>query len=661
MGLRSWPDPQSGIDIFRPEHGINVADDLSHMALNWVRFGWSHFRKMDNLEYDQGTVRRRKPYTAKSTINFNAQADFGNGNETPGIFQGGHVFTDSGGTTRLLHAHNNGTIKEWTATATSVNRVSGLTASRKVRFEDFNGAVFSVNGADRPRRGDQTTWRTAGAPAALAAPTAGANSAGSIEAGDYIYMVTACIHSTGMAGGVVRLESDHSAYLALTYASASQQVINWSASGDGRVNWYRLYRTKRDLGEPFFLVFEGSATTHTDVDPDADLSAQRAKPLGQNGVMPIGAIIAKSGQRLALGHLSTNSKGVAVSIISTNDYEMEYFPNDAVYRFSLPGNGPVTACFPIGNKDEEDNANDLFLAQATSCYILRQTDPKNALETISREVGCRNPDAIAQWGRYLFWMSTRGLEFLGPSGAPVMISRFVNPYFFGGGPLSLGGINGNQHIHLKVAGNKLRICFRDDATKNGGNKALVLDLEAFNAFEPTNPNSTRFTLEDGPGMAFFVEGQAGDLYLFDNENYRLLERGTGARDDIAGVGADIRAEWWSGALVGELLTYRKRFASVNLFQVSDADTVATFEADYNYRDARDVTIPMNATARDWDKPWDKTWESSPRWKGCAPLPRRLCGQHLVVKNKAQNNGTDYILIGLNLNYVMAKQRTVCKK
>jgi hypothetical protein len=449
--------------------------------------------------------------------------------------------------------------------------------------------------------------------------------------------------------------------LAKTYAVASQQVLNWLASADARVNWYRIYRTKKGLGEPFFLVYEANALTTTDNTPDTSLSEQRAKPLGQNGVMPVAAVIAKSGQRLVFGRLSTNSKGVAVSIVSTNDYEMEYFPNDTIYRFSLPGNGPLTACFPIGNKDEDDNANDTFFAQPTACYILRETDPKRGLETISREVGCRNPDAVAQWGRYLFWMSNRGLEFLGPQGSPIMVSRFVNPFFVGGGPLSLTGINGNQHVHLKAAGNKLLIAFRNDSTKTAGNLTLALDLDAFDPLNPTNPNTTRFVMWDGPGMAFYVEGQSGELYLFDNENHRLLERGSGARDTIAGAPTDIRAEWWTGALVSELLTFRKCFRSVNLFQVSDADTVATFETDYNYRDARNVTVPMNATAREWDKTWNKTWESSPRWKGCIPLPHRLSGQHLVVKNKAQNNGTDYILIGINTNYSMVKQRTVCAK
>lgn len=655
--LRSWPDPRNGVDIFRPEHGINVSDDLSHMALNWVKGGLTHFRKLDNLDYDQGTVRRRKAFIAKSNIDFSVAADFGDGSETPGLFQGGHVFTDSGDTTRILHAHDNGTIKEWSDADTSVNRVSGLTAGRRIRFEDFNGACFAVNGVDRPQRGDQTTWREAGAPVALAAPTAGANSAGSIVSGDYIYMVTACIKS----GSVVILESDHSAYLEITYAANSQQVLNWLASADTRVNWYRLYRTKKDLGDPFFLVHEANDLTYTDNLADDSLSEQRAKPLGQNGVMPIASVIAKSGTRLALGGLSTNSKGVAISIISTNDYEMEYFPNDAVYRFSLPGSGPLTACFPIGNKDENDNANDLFLAQATSCYLLRDTDPKNGLEAISREVGCRNPDAVAQWGRYLFWVSNRGLEFLGPQGAPVMISRFVNPFLVGGGPLSLTGISGNQYVCLKATGNKLRIAFRDDSAKRWGNKTLVLDLEIFNPEAPTDPNTTRFTLHDGPGMAFYFEGPAGDVYLADNQNYSLLQIGSGARDSIGGTLTNIRAEWWTGALVSEHLTYRKTFRSMNLFQVSDVDTVATFETDYNYKDDRNVTIPMNATARDWDKGWDKSWESSPRWKGCVPLPPRLVGQHIVVKNKAENNGTDYILIGINLNYSMVKQRTVCAR
>lgn len=650
MPLRSWPDPSSGVDIFYPEHGENVSDDLTLMAKNWAKRGWAHMQCLRNYEFDQGTLRRRKPFTAKSTVDWTSA----------GVFQGGHDYVDGTDTARLLHAHNNGSIKEFTAAGASADRVTGLTTGRKVRFEDFNGACFAVNGADQPRRGDAATWRLAGAPAALAAPTAGASGAGNIEAGQYIYMVTACIRS----GGVVILESDHSAYLTLTYGSASQQVINWSASGDGRVNWYRLYRTKRGLGLPFFLHTEGNVTTATDNSADASLSATEAAPLARNGTMPIAAIVARSGQRLALANLSTDSKGVALSIIAADNYQMEYIPTDGIHRFRLPGRGPVTACYPIGTKDEEDNANDLFLAQADSCYILRQTDPKNTVETISAQRGCIGPDAVAQWGRYLFFVSREGLEFLGPSGAPVMISRFVNAYLKGGGPQALNGLQGESYVHLKVWQNKLLIAFRDDSSKSWGNKTLVLDLEIFNPFEPLNVKTTRFTHWTGPGMAFYVVGSTGGLYLFDNQNYRLLERATtGANDVIAGVNTTIRCEPWTGAMVGELLTFRKQFCSVNIFQVSDVNTVWTFEIDYSLIDDTPRTIPQNATERDWNKAWNKAWESAPRYKGCIGLRRgrRRAGAFIVAKGVIDNSGTDHYFLGVNLNYTMVKQRTVCKR
>jgi hypothetical protein len=653
--LRSFPNPESGTDVFPFEHGIDVANDNLKMAQNLAKYGWTHARKLDNWDYDQDTLRRRKAFTAKSTVDWSAEGDYGNGLETPGIFQGGHVFTDIDGTSRLLHAHDNGTIKEFVSAGSSVNRVSGLTAGQRVRFEDFNGACFAVNGADQPRRADGDTWRTAGAPAALAAPTTGALSAGSVEAGRYLYMVTACIREDG----VVVLESDHSGYLTVTYASNAQQVINWAASLDGRVNWYRLYRVTRGTGSPFFLLHEANVLTYSDNTPDADLSETTAAGLGRNGVMPVCSLIAKSGKRLAI--VDENGK-ICVSIIATNDFEMEYFPDDDTHRFKLPGRAAPTACFPIGNKDEEDNANDLFLAQATSCYILRETDPYGTLEPISREVGCRNPDAVAQWGRYLFFMSHRGLEFLGPSGSPVMVSGFVNPYFKGGGPMGLLGISGERFLSLTTSENKLLIAFRDDSSKRGAHKTLVLDLEAFNPHEPLNPRTTRFCGPwDGPGMAFYIEGETSELYLCDNENHRLLQRATGVYDSIAGVDTVIRDKWKTGPLNGGLLTYRKRFRSVNVFQVTDSDTTISFEVDYGRKKDTNRTLPMNAEGKVWDKPWNKAWAGSPKWKGCLGLPPSLCGSTLSIENLGANTSIDRIHIGINFNFTMIKQRTVCAR
>lgn len=657
--LRSWPDPRSGVDIYRGEMGINVSDDNSHLAQNFARYGWTHFRQLDEFEYDQGTLRRRKPFAAYSSVNFNASADFGSGAETPGLFKGGWAYIDASGNTRLLHAHTNGTIKEWTATATSVNRVTGLTTGQKVRFEDFNGAVFSVNGADAPRRGDATTWRVAGAPAAIAAPVAGATSAGSLSAGTYTWMVTACIRS----GTTVILESDHSAYLSVTLTGSLQQALTWSASGDARVNWYRLYRTQVGLGLPLFLVTEGNITSYTDNVADTALSETVAADLARNGTLSSNyAMVAKCGQRLAYA----GTDGVGISIIATNNYEMEYVPNDTIHRFVLPSGRP-TACFPIGNKDEQDNANDLFLATKTACYLLRDTDPYGILETISGEVGCRNPDAVAQWGRYLFFMSNRGLEFLGPSGSPIMISRFVNPYFNGGGPLSLSAINGDQFVTLTTWNNKLLITFRSSSSRNDGHQTLVLDLEVFDPESPRNAVTTRFTRWTGPGMAFYVEGPSGELFLFDNDNYRILYRSTGAYDSIAGTNTTIPATWSTGPICGELLTFRKRFCSVNVFHISTASTVATFSCDYGLRAQVGATLELNETTNDWDIEWDMAWSSSPKWQSCVGLRRgqpgvsSMVGQHLTVTVVANNSGDDYVLIGVNTNYTQVKQRTVCAR
>lgn len=656
MGLRSFPNPESGSDLFAFEHGIDVASDNMILAQNIAKKGHTHARRLDNWEYQGGTLRRRKPFTAKSNVDFSNPDEFSwlvYG--APGKFRGGKVYVDVNGVERLVTAGDNGTIFEWANENLMNHVVHGLTPGQRIRFEDFNGACFAVNGADRGRRADGNIWRLTGAPSAPAgSPTLGANFAGSVEAGDYLYMVTA-VRDHG--GGVI-LESDHSGYLEASYATDSEQVINWPATTDP-VSYYRLYRTTRNAGTPFYLVFEGNAFSHSDNTPDADLSEQVAAPVGRNGTMPVASIIAKSGKRLAV----VDEDGrICLSIIATNDFEMEYFPIDEAHRFKLPGGGFPTACFPIGNKDEESNANDLFLAQPRACYILRNTDPYGTLEDVSKQVGCRNPDAIAQWGRYLFFMSHRGLEFLGPSGSPVMISERVNPYFFGGGPLSLPLLAGDEHLSLTAVENQLLIAFRDDATKGGANKTLCLDLEIFNPFEPLNANTTRFYGPwDGPGMAYYVEGTGSDLYLLDNENFRLLQRGIGVYDSIAGANAVINDYWETAGLMGALLTYRKRFRSVNVFQVSDADTTISFRVDYGRKQDLNRTLPMNAEPKDWDIPWDMEWAGSSKWKGCMGLAKHMIGSTLLVGNLGANASVDRIHIGINFNYTQVKQRTVCAK
>jgi hypothetical protein len=70
---------------------------------------------------------------------------------------------------------------------------------------------------------------------------------------------------------------------------------------------------------------------------------------------------------------------------------------------------------------------------------------------------------------------------------------------------------------------------------------------------------------------------------------------------------------------------------------------------------------MNAETKEWNKPWNKAWAGSPKWRGCLGLPPNMCGSALTVKNRGENTSVDRIHIGLNLNFTMAKQRTVCAR
>lgn len=628
--------PSKGLLDFN--RGIDALNTLLKVKLGFAQ-------KLDNMEYQKGTPMRRKPFTEKTSADFTAQ----------GVFQGAHEYIDGNDAARLLWGNNLGQIREFDTDAnTGTLRHTFATTAKRIRMDTFMGALVGVNGADTPVRADATTYRNFGAPAAVTqnAPT---TAAGSIAAGTYLYVVVACIR----ASGAVVVRSDHSNIKTVTTTIASNHTISWGASADSRVDYYEVYRTKVGVGEPYFLVNGTTGTSLVDSTTDASLSEQAADPSGRNGSAPKSKHVTVAGQRVVMGGLVDAAdpdagKSVHVSVLATNKYECEYFPTDGIHKFKLPGKGDLTCALGIGVKDEDSNRNDLFLAQQTSCYLLRSSDPYGDLETISGEVGCVGP--VVQWGRFLFFVSLRGLEFLGPSGAPLLISKRVNPFLFGGGPLSLNASTSNDYLTMAVWDNYLFLTIQDDATKRWGNKALVMDLEAFDAYNPKADETARFTLWFGPGMAFFLALRDRSLVLFDNQNYRILKRGTGAYDKLAGVNTAISAALWSGGILGEYLDFRKTLAFVNCYHICDDDTTLRIEGDYDTI-AENLNLDQVVTPRDWDKIWDKQWYATTNYQSCAPVSRVVCAAFFQLKLTVAIGSTDYIFIGIILRFRQVERET----
>jgi hypothetical protein len=642
--IRQYPDPRTGTDIARWPFGINVVDDIATMDQRYAQ-------KMDNMEYRKGTPWRRPPFLAKSTQQFDAVA-------TDAM-----EYIDSTGTARILWGSYDGKVKEWTAAGTHADRVTSLTVGKIASLAQMLGAAFHQNGQDRPRRGDATVWREAGAPLPAGTLALGVPSAGALT-GDHIWTVTACVHD----GTRVILESDHGNYMD-AFLTAEMQPLTWAASADSRVNWYRLYRTQDGQGTPFFLVYEANALAYTDNTRDANLSEQVAAPLARNGRMPVSRIIAQAGNRLCCANLvdatdPNASRAVHVSIVATNRFEMEYYPDDQVHKFYLPGPGEVTCAVGYSVKDEDFAAKDLFLAQPTSCYILRGANPLGVLEPISYTKGVIGKKAAVQWGRYLFFVSREGLEFIGPEGDPILISPHANPYFLGGGPLSLAPSAADECVTLEIHGGRLLVILKDQSGLIWGNKALVLDLERLNPFNPKTDETAFYTLwyMSGGGMAFFLALRDGSLLLFDNQNRRLLQRGTtGANDVVNGANAKVRALIWTSGMMAEFMASLKVLRQINVLQLSEEDTFVDLVFDRGYANVIDQVIPRLTTETPWDVSWDVTWSEGAVFLSSLYTPRHGKGRFMQARITIENDSPDYIFIGLTLFYTAVKARRLTRR
>lgn len=622
---RGWLELSRGLDL------VNSLAMIDTQAM----------AKADNMMYRRGTLTSRPAFREYSEEVIEK------------AFTGAHSYIEIDGTERILFANADGDLKELDLEGSSPTRATGFGA--RVRFQSMRGACFAVDGGDL-WRGDGDSWRKGGAPAYLtgAAGVMAGSGAGTSLVGRYMFIVVPVIEEAGIA----IVKGDWSDIVVVDVTTAGRDVtVTWNASTDARVTHYYIYRTIRDVGAPFF--FDGKVAfginTYSSTATDSTLSATVSDSAGKNGVAPQSNLVTMCGQRLVLANLADDASAVHLSAISTNIYEMESFPTDGIHRFSLPSSGGVTAIKGIGVKDEDSNRNDLFLAQVDACFILRGTDPDTALEAISGNVGVINPDAVTQWGGFLFFVSKRGVEFLGATGKPIMISSLVNPLLWGGGSNSLSGITGYDYLSLEVWDNKLLLSLRTQSENDSQDTILCLDLEQFNADDPLN--TSVWTMWNGLGFSFFVETYDRSLLLFDNNNLQLLKAEPASsiinQDTILGVDTPIHCAVWTGAILGFNLDSRKMLRRINCFIVCDQESGLTIEADYGKGSETIDLIPIS-TVIEWDSIWDVDWASGDSFICSNAIGRGAIGKFFQLKFSNNMMRSGFIFLGFSLYFTEQK-------
>jgi len=623
---RGWLELNKGLDV------VNSLALVNPQALT----------KASNLIYRNGTITRRHAFRELSNEVFTGE-----------VFTGIGAFVDSDDLERVVFGLSGGDLMEFDDDGSSTVLATGFDHQR-VRFQAMRGACFAADGGSL-WRGDKGAWREAGAPPYVTT-LAGVESSGTGASlvGNCTFIVVPVIE----ASGVALLKGDWSNIVTVRIVTAGKKAtLTWTDIVDARVTHYYIYRTLRDVGSPFYYDGKVAAGVQTYISDctDANLTEQQSDPAGQNGAPPEASIITMSGQRLVLAKLSDGAADVHLSAIATNNYEMEYFPTDGLHRFSLPRDGAVTACIGIGVKDEDDNRNDLFLSQLDSCYILRSTDPNGTLETVSGTVGCINPDAVAQWGGFIFFVSKRGVEFIGMNGQPVMISQMINPFLWGGGSRTLAGISGYDYVALTIHDNRLILTLRMDSSLDTQDYALVMDLEGFSPQYPTT--TSRWTEWDGVGFSHLLETRNRDLLLFDNIYGQMLKAEPPSSvlgsDSINGIDSPIACSVWTGAQLAFDLQTNKCIRMLNAFVICDQATELTIETNYGETTDSIELTPDNSVI-EWDEIWDVVWSNSDAFMCSEPISRDAIGRFFQFKFEQNVNSSGFIFLGFTIEYTLQK-------
>lgn len=657
--LKIYPNPAAGPAEVRLKNGLNLNDNLLEMDREDAAL-------LKNMVWSRNTLQRRKGFQRYSTESWSAITRW----------RGGTEFVDRWGNHRLLLATDTGKIVERQSTTAHADVVTGLSTLQEVHFAPAFGSLFTSNSQDASKRidggsvaGTPCTQRTMGPPVPITGVAVNAGAAGNPN-GTYIGIVTAVREESG----VKVLESDWS-NLATKALALQQRVYTWTATADSRVTHYYIYGTDA-TGSVFYYL--GKVTvgtlTYTDNALDTAIVSNRPAPLQfRNGVPPVAKYIVASGGRLVLLNLSTAQNGFHCGIAGSDSFTVENFPiydpvNLKFYQggnhlVTCPGHGEIKAGRAIGETGERSaRANNLWVAQETSCYILPDSNPNNPLQEISSQIGCIGARAHAQYGQGIFFQSRRGVEFWPGNGKVIyLVSDQISTVFTGGGPLNLTANQADTDITYAVDGDTLLVTVKDDSTKACANKVYCLDLIKFmkdfnGAAGVAAVQGQTYGRWAGPwqgnGYGYFIPLSDRSLILLDDQDITMLYRhATSYQDWVAGANSTASIRIMGGPVMKEFKMARNKLHFLDLFAFSNTNSSLRLIAENGAYDQSDITIEAITYAFNWaDITWtDLTWQYN-TWHAEVCLPWSAVGAFFQLDITNTDATGDFVFYGYALRY-----------
>lgn len=660
--LRIYPDPQVGPAEIKLSRGLNLNDNLLEMDREDACL-------LQNLVWTRNTLQRRKGF----------QRYFTGAMGTVTKWRGGLEYIDRWGNPRIIVATDSGRIAEVQSPTVLTDIKTGLATLAEVHFAPAFGSLFTSNGQDAPRRidgnavaGTACTDRVMGPPAALTGVAIAAGAAGNPN-GTYLGIVTAVREESG----IKVLESDWSNLPQVTVAN-QKLVFTWSATADTRATHYYVYHTD-GAGSVLYYAGKVAVGTLTLTDNTAD-TALRSNPIApqqfRNGTPPIGEFIVSGGGRLMVGALASQGNAVAFGIAGSDSYTVENFPIYDVanlklyqggnYTLLLPGQGKVKAARAIGETGEKSaRANNMWIAQESSCYILSDSNPNNPLQEISPAIGCIGQRAHAQYGQGIFFQSRRGVEFWPGNGKTIyLVSDQINAIFTGGGNQSLTANQSDADIRYAVDGDTLLVTVRDSAAKACANKTYTLDLlrfmKAFNGIAgPGDPEGQAFGRWAGPwvnnGFGYFIPQSNRGLLLLDNQDVSILYRhATSYADWVGGGNVNVSLRILGGPLMKEFKMARNKLHYLDLFAFTNTNSALRLIGENGAYDQSDITIEAVNYTFNWaDIVWDDiAWQYN-TWHSEVCLPWSAVANFFQLDITNNDPTGDFVFYGYALRYTTA--------
>ncbi len=624
----------------RIEGGLNLEDELFEMLPGEASI-------LQNLLYRKNTPVKRSPFVRKSTESW--------GGTTP--FRGIHEYIDQDNTSRLLIGTNDGKIKEFSSATSHNDRVTGLGSGNEIRFADAIGRVVSVNGEDAPRVGNGTSWRVFGALAAISNLAVAASGSGSFT-GTYLHIV---IPVKEIDSNNAEIYGDWSNIITTVAASDGQFDLTWTDISDSRCDKYWVFRTKVNVGAPFFRVARVDISTeaYTDTTADADLESINPPALGVWGTAPIAKYTAAAGNRIVMAHLLDNADEenvIQVSRAAANTYDCEAFDHSyGQGRVRCPGSGPIMGILGVGESgDESRRTNHTFIGQPRSCWLLPETDPTQRLIQISDDIGLINDRAVAQWNAYIFWIDKKkGLVFwrIGQA-SPWEIGDKINPVFFGGGNQTLTANQGDANISLKVWNDQLWITVRDDTTKECANKCYVMDLNAFIPdSEAMAKETARFTgPEVGPCFGFLYPLVNKNMVILDSHNETILQDDSTEDQDYVTEDTNVIVKIMTAPFLALTPTNDKDIRILEIFHYTNSDPTVKIYVEYGHI-VTDVDVDVIQYNFTWDDiAWDDIDWVEPSWRAEGPVDWGTVGRWFRLYIEKDDADTNYAFGGFACKY-----------